>query len=208
MLHKGLYDESIRSYEAFLGAYKGQNYLKDSYYKMGICYWLMDKENAAKTEFTIAKGIGKETTEADRYAAKALLEDQPPPPALVKLRYFTDGGYYSQAMELTRTMNSNSFTHKKEQVEFVYRQARLFHKMGDLPKAKTIYNDAIDLSANSEWYFAPNACLQLGYIALEEGREREAKEMFQKALSYRKHEYKNSIDSKARSALAQLKDRR
>lgn len=208
LLHKGLYDQSIQSYEAFLGAYKGQNYVKDSYYKMGICYWLMNKENAAKAEFSIAKGVGKETTEADRHAARALLEDQPPPSSLVKLRYLTDGGYYNQAMAVASAIDADSFSHKKEQVEFIYRKGRLFHKMRELSKAKSMYHDAIALSGDSEWYFAPNACLQLGYIALEDGRENEARELFRKALSYRKHEYKNSIDSKARSALAQLKERR
>ncbi|MEX1238151.1 MAG: tetratricopeptide repeat protein, partial [Cyclobacteriaceae bacterium] len=54
------------------------------------------------------------------------------------------------------------------------------------------------------WYFAPNACLQLGYIFQSQNRMTEAEEYFRQALSYRRHEYKNSIDSKARAALAQL----
>lgn len=208
LLHKGLYDESIQSYETFLGHYKGQNYLKDAYYKMGICYWVMNKRNAAQAEFSIAKGIGKETTEADRYAAKALLEKDPPPPALVKLRYFTDGGYYAEASEVASAMDVNSFTGKKDQVEFVYRKARLFHKMGESAKARSLYHDVIRINGDSEWYFAPNACLQLGYLAMEQKEWKEARQFFQDALSYRKHEYKNSIDSKARSALAQLRERR
>jgi uncharacterized protein HemY len=47
--------------------------------------------------------------------------------------------------------------------------------------------------------------LQLGYLLVEQKQVKEAKKYFEKALSYKKHEYKNSIDSKAKSALAQLK---
>jgi hypothetical protein len=46
--------------------------------------------------------------------------------------------------------------------------------------------------------------MQLGYINRSQNKIKEAEEYFQRALSYRRHEYKNSIDSKARSALAQL----
>jgi tetratricopeptide (TPR) repeat protein len=208
LLHKGLYEESVKSYEAFLVHYKGQNYLKDAYYKMGICYWLMNKVNAANKEFEIARNTGKETTEADRYASKALLENEPPPAALVQLRYFTDGGYYQQALEIVRALDSNSFSDRKNQVEFLYRKARLYHKLKDIPQAVLLYRETIEANGESEWYFAPNACLQLGYIAMDADRHKEAREYFNKALSYRKHEYKNSIDSKARSGLAQLRDRR
>jgi len=40
---------------------------------------------------------------------------------------------------------------------------------------------------------------------LDQGKTSDAKNYFEKALTYKKHEYKNSIDSKAKSALAQLK---
>jgi len=38
-----------------------------------------------------------------------------------------------------------------------------------------------------------------------EGKPAEARQYFQQALKYKKHEYKNSIDSKARSALSRLR---
>ena len=73
-------------------------------------------------------------------------------------------------------------------------------------EARENYLKAISMTGDEEWYFAPNACLQLGYMLAAQGQTAEARRYFEQALSYKKHEYKNSIDSKARSALAQLKD--
>jgi uncharacterized protein HemY len=44
----------------------------------------------------------------------------------------------------------------------------------------------------------------LGYIYQSQGKLEDAKVYFERAISYRRHEYKNSIDSKAKSALAQI----
>jgi len=60
------------------------------------------------------------------------------------------------------------------------------------------------MSIDNSWYFAPNSALQLGYIFRDQADAIEARQYFEKALSYKKHVYKNSIDNKARSALASL----
>jgi len=97
---------------------------------------------------------------------------------------------------------------KRDKVEFAYRKARLFHKMDDRVNAKQSYRQAIELNGEEPWYFAPNAYLQLGYLAVAENDKTTAEACFKKALEYKKHEYKNSIDSKAKSALAQLINRK
>ncbi|HKZ38734.1 MAG TPA: hypothetical protein VJ184_13830, partial [Chryseolinea sp.] len=92
----------------------------------------------------------------------------------------------------------------RDQVEFHYRKARVAHKLNDFITAKRYYQQCVDLNGDEEWYYAPNACLQLGYIVWSEGNNILARNYFNKALLYNKHEYKNSIDSKAKSALAQI----
>lgn len=149
--------------------------------------------------------MGKEATEPDKYAARSLAEPHLPHVALTKVRYFTDGGYYEEATKVVETIDPLSLTDKRDQVEYHYRKARLAHKMDDLPIARELYNQTIALTGTENWYFAPNACLQLGYLAMHDNDAANAKLYFARALSYKKHEYKNSIDSKARAALAQLK---
>lgn len=202
-LHKGDYLNSISSYRWFISHQTGQNYIKDAYYKIGLCYWLNGNENDALAIFKEARSKGKEATEADKSAARNLSEKEPPHIKLSKIRYLTDGGYYQEADKILSALTSMDLTEKKDQVEYYYRKARLAHKLSK-PDAEKFYQLTIEMTGQESWYFAPNACLQLGYIYQAQNKLGEAGEYFQRALSYRRHEYKNSIDSKARSALAQL----
>jgi tetratricopeptide (TPR) repeat protein len=136
-----------------------------------------------------------------------LASDHIPNVKLSRIRYFTDGGYYDRAKSEIKSVNASEFKTLKEKTEFVYRKARLYHKSGEVAEAKDLYNETIIKSGSEPWYFAPNACLQLGYILLEENSTEGAASYFEKALSYKRHEYKNSIDSKAKSALAKLRER-
>lgn len=202
-LHKGDYLRSIRSYRWFIDHQPGQNYIKDAWYKTGLCYWLNGDENEALAAFKEARNKGKEATEADKSAARSLAEKNPPNIALSRIRFYTDGGYYEEAGALLSTLTENNFTTGKDKVEYYYRRARLAHKLGK-SEAVALYEKTIAMTGQENWYFAPNACLQLGYIYRSRNEPQRAAEYFEKALGYKRHEYKNSIDSKARSALAQL----
>ncbi|HYG18047.1 MAG TPA: hypothetical protein VD816_03925 [Ohtaekwangia sp.] len=207
-LHRGEYLNSISSFRWFINHYKGQNYVKDAHYKIGLCYWLNGNTSDAQVLFRQARVMGKESSEADRYAARSLAETELPHVKLTKARYFTDGGYLAEASVLLAAITPAELPTKRDAVEFAYRNARVSHKLQDVKKASEYYQETIRLNGTEQWYFAPNACLQLGYLALE-GNDRQAATLhFKKALEYKKHEYKNSIDSKAKSALAQLNKRR
>ncbi|MFM7856313.1 MAG: hypothetical protein ACKO96_31430 [Flammeovirgaceae bacterium] len=95
---------------------------------------------------------------------------------------------------------------KKEQAELLYRKARLAHKTHNTSAAKTLYLQCIAFTKDYPWYFAPNSALQLGYMAQDQKDYALAKKYFEQALGYKKHEYKNSIDSKAKFALEQIKN--
>lgn len=207
-LHKADYLNSITAYRWFITHYKGQNFIKDAHYKIGVCYWLNGNVNDAHVTFKQAKKEGREASEADKYAARSLVENRFQNVALAKIRYYTDGGYYQEARSLLASLKPASFSDNIDKVEYYYRSARLAHKTGQIADAKTAYAQVIDMSGDETWYFAPNAQLQLGYIALTEGNKSVARDYFQRALEYQKHAYKNSIDSKAKSALAQLKARK
>ena len=202
-LHKGDYLSAIRAYRWFIDHQPGQNYIKDAHYKTGLCYWLNGNESDALAVFEQARRKGKEATEADKAAARSLSEKTPPNVKLSKVRYLTDGGYYQEADKVLTSVKKTDLRGPKDDAEFFYRKARLSHKM-DRPDMVDLYLETIRISRQESWYFAPNACLQLGYIYESQNRVKEATEYFQRALSYRRHAYKNSIDSKARSALAQL----
>jgi hypothetical protein len=203
-LHKGDYPAAIASYQNFLTLYSGSNFTKDAWYKTALCYWLLNNKQKADEVAEKARFTGREYAEADRHAARSLAEKEFSNPILLKIRYATDGGYYETALRIIESVTAEDFTKLKEQTEFTYRKARLYHKLNQLETGKSLYLKTISLTGDNPWYFAPNACLQLGYLFIDEGDERQAAFYFRKAMAYRKHDYKNSIDSKARSALSRL----
>jgi len=179
--------------------------MKDAHYKVGLCYYLNGSNNDALQVFKQARTLGKEATEADKYAARSMAEEELPHIQLTKARYATDGGYFDNARSILDGISPAQLPSKRDKVELIYRKARLEHKTSHLAQAKELYKETVQQNGQEPWYFAPNACLQLGYMAWADKDLESAKTFFTLALSYKKHEYKNSIDSKAKSALAQLK---
>lgn len=207
LLSAGRYEEAVTAYQQFIQSYPGENFVKDAWYKTGICYALLNDNLQAETCFSRARSAGDKRTEADRYADSQLSESPWPHPVISKLRFATDGGYYAEALSIVRQHAADSFPSRKDSVEFIYRTARLFHQLNQPDTCLYLYQKTIERAGYEPWYFAPNACLQAGYILQQRGQLREAEMYFRKALSYPRHPYKNSIDSKAKSALTRLNHR-
>lgn len=201
-LQKGDYPLAETYFNSFIKNSKGENFIKDAYYKLFLTYWLNDEEDKALKAHKKAQAVGQTISEADKHASKSLSQTEYPNKMIMKLRLLTDGGFYEQAnalLEQPFALNS-----KKERVELVYRKARLFHKMEKIGEAITLYQETINTSGKENWYFAPNACLQLGYIYLSKEDTSWAKNYFNQVLSYKNHEYKTSLDNKAKAALEQF----
>jgi tetratricopeptide (TPR) repeat protein len=205
LLQKADYTNAILSYQKFINNYRSSNFKKDSYYKISLAYYLQGKQDLAKANFDKAKATGRDVVEPDHHADAQLKEGGFPNAKILKVRMFTDGGYYKEAKDMFTSITPADLKTKKEQVEYYYRRARLAHKTNDVGAAKIFYKQTIDMSGDSQWYFAPNSALQLGYIAQASHDYPTAKKYFEMALAYKKHEYKNSIDGKARSGLEQIK---
>lgn len=204
LIHKGEYAMAIPAYQKFIRNYRSQSFKKDSYYKMSLCYYLLDDITNARKNFETAKVTGRTSADPDKYAAAMLSEDSFPNPKILRIRFYTDGGYYGEAREIIKTVTPGDLAKEKDATEFAYRKGRLAHKTQDIPTAKSLYLQTIEKTGDRPWYFAPNAALQLGYISQSEGDLVAAKKYYEKALSYKRYEYKNGIDSKARYALDQL----
>lgn len=204
LLRRGSYPQAISSYGQFLDRYKGESNRKDAHYKMGLCYWIEGDTAKANDYFDRARSQGADLSEADSYADEELASSNSPNSLLLQIRFLTDGGYYAAASKIAAAVTPVDLPTKKDQVEYYYRKARIAHQQGQLEAAGLFYRQVIAMTDDEPWYFAPNACLQMGYIARDKGKTEEARDYFHKALSYKKHEYKSSIQSEARSALAAL----
>ncbi len=205
LLNKGEYAKAIISYQKFIKGYHSLSFKKDAHYKIGICYWLMNDEAEAKIYFEKAKLVGREQADPDKYAASQLAENKLPNQKILRVRFFTDGGFYKEAQGVVQSIQFSELRTLKEQTEYFYRKGRLAHKTEEFSVAKIYYEETIHLAKENPWYFAPNAALQLGYIYRDQKNYAMAKKYFEQALTYKRHEYKSSIDSKSRSALETLK---
>jgi len=206
LIQKNKYDEGIAAYHKFIKIYKGDSFKKDAYLKISLCYYLSGRISQAKTFWEKAKQTGKAQYDPDISAAAMLADNPFPNEKILKTRFYTDGGYYKEAKAMFQTIQPSDLKTYKEQVEYYYRKARLAHKTNDINAAKLFYMQSIDMTGDNPWYFGANSALQLGYIYQAAGDLKNARVYFEKALSYKKHEYKNSIDSKAKSALEQLSE--
>lgn len=199
-LQKGDYQLAENYFNAFIQNTKGRNFTKDAYYKLFLVYWLQGYDTKAIKAHTAAQSAGEQRVEADKHAAKILSRTHLPNKLIMRIRLYTDGGFYTEAIKLIA--QDPVFEMKEDKIEFIYRKARLYHKIGNIESAIGFYREAIAGSAGETWYFAPNSCLQLGYISDEKEDRSNAIYYFNQVLSYEGHPYKSSLDNKAKLALS------
>jgi hypothetical protein len=203
-LYKGNFAASIRENSQFLEQHKGNHYFKAAHFKLYLANWLGQQKQAAMHHYRLISTVGKADVEEDAYAQRFVSQQSSPNRYLMLARLQSDGGYNQEALQVLNQMKLSAGTAPDERAEYFYRKARIYHGMEDLSQAKQYYQQAIDACQNTTLYFAPYAALQLGYIYQDEHKPDTAKAWFTKALSYKGHDYKNSIDGKAKLALQTL----
>jgi tetratricopeptide (TPR) repeat protein len=206
-LHKADYSTARSFFQKFLKNYKGSNFIKDSYYKIFLCYYLGGQTELAKPYIEKILENGEELSDADKNAEKFAKKKEFPNKILMKARLYSDGGYYKEALDLLKEFQTDKNPKPGELIEYNYRQARIYHNMKATEKAVPLYLRTIKLSnecKDEKFYFAPNSALNLGYIYRKSGNYDLARKYFTMALFYKNYEYKNSIDNKAKAALEDL----
>ncbi|WP_353721357.1 hypothetical protein [Dyadobacter sp. 676] len=210
-LQSGDYEGAFAFYSRFLKQYAGFNYIKDSHFKMFMCRWLAGQDQEAMQNIRKVTETGSTIVEADRFAeriAREFMENKisPRQKVLYKARYATDGGYFQKASDIMKSVSEKSFGTTSEKAEYNYRTARILQKTGHTNECVPYYDRSIELgqAGTGAAGFAAASALQLGYIYQKKTDNQKAVAYFKKAMSFKKHEYKNSIDNKARAALTEL----
>ena len=209
-LQKGQYRTAEDHFTQFLRAYKGQNFLKDSHYKLFLCRWLANRPDAeARPYLTTVTRVGRTTVESDRAAqkfAEAYLQKgaSSGQKVLMRARLASDGGFTDSALAYLQPCNEATFTTHPEQAEYHYRLGRIQQRRNNPNAAIPHLSRALALSEVDQLSFGATAALQLGYIYQQKNDRTKARSFFQKALSFKHHEYKDSVDNKARAGLNSL----
>jgi len=207
-LMKGQYQQASGYYANYLRNPTIKTFLKDTYYKLFLSYYLVNNDKQAMAYLTKIPLVGNTVSEGDK-AAEKFYDNYAktrtlPHKSLLQTRLALDGGFYAQALDLIESVAQQELSTQKEKTEYSLLAGRALHRNGQADKAIPYFERAIMLNEKQPWYFGANAALQLGYIFQEKGQKNQAKLYFEKAISYKNHEYKNTIDSKARAALSEI----
>ncbi len=191
--------------ERFSRRFKGKFYLKEVLQKISWYYYLRDDEQKAEEYRQAVIERGNTETEADKLALKDAKSGLWPNKLLLKTRLLNDGGYHQDALQLLEGKSSGDFLLPEEKTEYYYRLARIYDDLGRKEEAIPAYLSTIRLGEKQREYFAARAALQLGYIYEKRQDTSQAIGYFQKCLSMKDHDYKNSLDQKAKAGMARCK---
>ncbi len=210
-LQQAQYDKAQAAFQQFLSTYKGRSFLKDAWYKLFLSYWLDNDDARAMPCLQKVTSVGKTVAETDKvaqkfaesFAKKGASANQK---VLMKARLAFDGGFLDQALAHLKGYTEARFATTAEKAEYNYRLGRIHQKRNDAGAAMPLFERSIALSEPEQLSFGATSALQLGYLYQQQKNNTRARLYFEKALSYKKHEYKNSIDNKARAALNESGD--
>ncbi|MDZ7608540.1 MAG: hypothetical protein U5K79_23820 [Cyclobacteriaceae bacterium] len=198
LLQQGHYQEAISAYESFKKTTDSQSMVKDATYKTALCFYLSGDKTSFSETWSKVRGAGEAKNEADKYAQSEAIMNSLSHPDLYKLRFATDGGYFDLAKSIMRGVDLSKLS-SKDMCEYHYRAGRLFHKTNQLPAAKDSYSKAISSQGDNNWYFAPNAALQLAIIFIDERKFDDAKKALKQLDAYQGYPYESSIRQHAKS---------
>ena len=197
--------EAIPYFERFLQKFKGNFYVKDVHQKISLCYYLMGNTAAAEKARQQVLTKGATDTDADKNALKDAKNNYWPNLILLKARLLSDGGYHKEALAQLHGKTDNDFTKEEDKLEYVYRAARIFDDLGRDTEAINAYLAAIKLGEFRKEYFAARAAVQIGQIYERQGQKALAIQYYQRCLDMGDHEYKNSLDQRAKSGILRCK---
>ena len=196
---------SARYFSKYMNEFHGNSYRRAACQKLAWNYLLQGNKSKYKTTINSCLNFGNDNRDADRQATKEAESEQIPNTYLLKARLLFDGGYYQKASALLQTSNKKSYT-ERNQLEHIYRLARIYDEWGKTALAITNYKDCVAKGEDKEYYYAANSALHLGYIYEKKGQIALAKTMYEECLDMDYDEYQDGISQKAKAALERIED--
>jgi tetratricopeptide (TPR) repeat protein len=199
--------EAINYFNHYLSNFKGNFYVKDIYQKISWCYYLQGKMKEAETAQQNCLKKGTTTTDADKQAYKDAKTNKWPNIILLKARILNDGGFNKEATALLQGKSNESFTTVAEKLEYNYRVGRINDDLEHYNDAIAFYLKAIAIGKDRTEYYAARAALQIGNIYEKQQKYSQAIQYYQMCLDMEDHDYKNSLDQRAKSGIERCKEK-
>jgi len=202
----GLDQDAGTYYEKFIRKYRGANFRKMAYHKLSWHYFLQGDVKLYEAARDSVQKTGWQHLEQDKQAMSEALDTFQLNRNLLKARVAFDGGLYQDALNVLLEVTDNDLVTSKDQVEYPYRLARVYHALEDIARAEKYYLAAIEKGASFPYYFAPYSALQLAGIYESEGDLAEAEKYYSTCLDLNRHQYTGSIGSEARAGIKRVRD--
>jgi tetratricopeptide (TPR) repeat protein len=189
----------------FLKVYRGKNYIKSTWLKLGWNYLLKYDTLSYRKCIKNTKEMGVKWIEADINAQFEAEMAEIPNIILLKARLLFDGGLFAQSRDVLskeETLKSLKTTHHR--LEYIYRLARVNHSLNEIAIAKRYYKQVVQLGKDFPYYYAANSALQLGKIYEAENDLPNAKKYYEACLSLNKYNYATSVEIKADEGLRRI----
>jgi tetratricopeptide (TPR) repeat protein len=191
-------------FSRFLQNNKGNPYIKDTWYRMAIAYYLQhDLKQAQHCREQIVK-YGGTMADADAQAQRFAKEESWPYLPLLRARLYIDGGYYAEAAKIMAGILPAELTTETDRLEYYFRFGRLYEETGNLPKAKEFYEYTIRIGQNRQEHFAARSALQLGMIYERADDKPAAIAKYKQCLAMRHHDFQNSIEQQAKAGISRV----
>lgn len=193
-------------FENFIRHFKGKFYVKDVLLKLSWHYYLQNDQAKADWYRKEILKKGNADTDADKLAQKEAKSTRWPNRLLLQARLLNDGGYYREALRLLHGKTTADFAQVEDKLEFTYRAGRLYDDLGADDDAILFYKGAIAIGETRKEYFAARAALHIGFIHEARNDKKTAISWFEKCISMKDHDFKNSLDQRAKSGIARCKE--
>jgi tetratricopeptide (TPR) repeat protein len=189
-------------FQRFLSKFKGNYYVKDAWLKLGWYYLIAGNVPRYNQCINMVKTKGNAESDADKRALREARQNTLPNTLLLKARLLSDGGLYTEALQVLGGKSSNDFDEESEKLEFSYRLARIYDELGRDEEALKTYRWVIQMGKNRKEYFAARAALQSGLIYEARGDCRQAQELFNECIGMEDHDFEDSLEQKAKAGMA------
>ncbi len=193
-------------FSRFLQHYKGRNFIKEAYQKLAWHALIQGDEKGYRQYMERCIAQGHTTSGSDRSALREARSGEAPHPVLLRARLLFDGGYFQKALQLMQTQPQAGFSNERHRVEYAYRMGRILQALNQFDEAMKYYRSALWQGTAQGYFFACNACLQIGLIYEKRSQKDKAREYFQRCLSLESDEYETELHQKAKAGLNRLKN--
>ncbi len=183
---------------------KSYFYKKDATLKIAYAYYLMGEQNLSDSYKEKIKRTGTTITDMDKQAQKVAKQPSFGNKNLLRGRLLFDGGSFTECLAILEDETLKNNLGETENLEWDYRLARAYDETNKTAQAIAFYKKTLSADNPTEEYYPARAALQLAYIYEQQGKTALATTYFNRVLGIEGHEYKTSLDQKAKSGLLRI----